>query len=233
LRWRAIAGGIEAEANGFGNHQAQPPIRAVPNGPKSPALAARIKKTLVLLGLAVTFAATSERGLLARPAPRQHRQLEYEAGTDFLSGSRLSLGTARLGNVGLQDTGNSSLHNHLSLGVNASPGICSDFLDIGWGDVNIPFNLVLAWQADEHLMWLLGMYADLRSEFHASDDLLLHGGAEWRQVAYRVVRDLGTKTAFPALNNAILDDRELRMGAGLNHSFSRHLNLNFEGSYSV
>ncbi|MFM8469660.1 MAG: DUF6268 family outer membrane beta-barrel protein [Limisphaerales bacterium] len=167
-----------------------------------------------------------------------------------------------LGNAGLQLTGNWALRNNLSLWLNARPGIYSDFRDISWGDVNIPFNLVLAWQADDDLMWLLGMYVDLRSEFpvyggpgvrwrfaeywtlnlimprprlefQASDDLLLYSGAEWRQVAYRVAKDLGTKTGFPALNDAMLDYRELRVGGGLNYSFSRHLNLNLEGGYSV
>jgi len=269
-----------------------------------------MRTTPVLLGLAVTLASLTARADYWHVPPRGNNlQLEYEAGAAFLSGSRLSLGSARLGNVtsththlvggiavratddftfrvaaeyrrndfdvgpgvpipnvlgnvGLQLTGNWALRNNLSLWMNARPGIYSDFRDIGWGDLNIPFNTVLAWQAEEDVMWLLGIYVDLRSEFpvyggpgvrwrfaeywtlnlimprprlefQASDDLLLYAGAEWRQVAYRVANDLGTKTGNPALNNAMLDYRELRVGTGMNYSFNRHFNLGLEGGYAA
>ena len=268
-----------------------------------------MKMTSALLGMAVTLAAVTAHADFWHVPPRGNTlQLEYEAGAAYLAGSRLSLGTARLGsvesththlvagvavratddftfrvaaeyrrndfdvgrgvpipnvlgNAGLQLTGNWALRNNLSLWVNARPGIYSDFRDIGWGDINAPFNTVLAWQRDEDLLWLLGIYVDLRAqypvfggpgvrwrfaeywtlnlvvprprlEFQASDDLLLYTGAEWRQVAYRVANDFGTKVANPALNNAMLDYRELRFGAGLNYSFSRHVNLGFEGGFS-
>ncbi len=271
---------------------------------------ARMRMTPVLLGLAVTLAALTARADYWHVPPRGNPlQLEYEAGAAFLAGSRLSLGSVRLGsvesthehlvagvavratddftfrvaaeyrrndfrvgpgvpipnvlgNAGFQLTGNWALRNNLSLWVNARPGIYSDFRDIGFGDLNCPFNVVVAWQADEDLMWLLGIYVDLRSEFpvlggpgvrwnfaeywtlnlvvprprlefQATEDLLLYTGAEMRQVAYRVARDLGTKTGNPALNNAMLDYREFRVGAGLNYSFSRHVNLGLEGGYSL
>lgn len=167
-----------------------------------------------------------------------------------------------LGNAGMQVTGNWALRNNLSLWANARPGIYSDFRDISFGDVNVPFNLALAWQADEDLMWLFGVYLDLRSdipvlagpgvrwrfadywtlnlivprprlEFQASDALLLYGGADWRQVAYRVAKDFGTKVGNPKLNDSMLDYRELRLGVGLNYSFNRLVNLGLEGGYSL
>ncbi|MEN9575014.1 MAG: hypothetical protein RL514_2869 [Verrucomicrobiota bacterium] len=167
-----------------------------------------------------------------------------------------------LGNAGLQLTGNWALRNNLSLWINARPGIYSDFRDLSFSDVNVPFNVVLAWQADEDLMWLLGAYVDLRSdypvlagpgvrwrfadywtlnlimprprlEFQASEALLLYTGAEWRQVAYRVGKDFGTKVGNPRLNDSMLDYRELRLGVGLNYNFNRHFNLGLEGGYSL
>lgn len=269
-----------------------------------------MKTFSALLGLALTLTAMTARADYWHVPPRGNNvQLEYEAGAAFLAGSRLSLGSVRLGsissththlvggvavratddftfrvaaeyrrndfdvgpgvpipnvlgNAGLQLTGNWALRNNLSLWVNARPGIYSDFRDFGWSDMNVPFNVVLAYQANEDLMWLLGMYVDLRSEypvyggpgvrwrfaeywtlnlimprprieFQASDDLLLYTGAEWRQVAYRVATDLGTKSGFPALNNQMLDYRELRLATGLNYSISRQLNLGLEGGYAL
>lgn len=270
-----------------------------------------MKTTTALLGMAVTLAALAARADYWHVPPRGNpMQLEYEAGAAYVSGSRLSVGSARLGNVdstsmhlvggvavrgsddftfrvaaeyrrndfntspgvpipnmlgnvGLQLTGNWALRNNLSLWVNARPGLYSDFKDISFGDVNMPFNTVVAWQADEDLMWLLGLYVDLRAEypvfggpgvrwhfaeywtlnlimprprieFQASDQLMLYTGAEWRQVAYRVGRNFGTRTAAnPALDNQMLDYRELRVGAGLNYSFNRHVNLGLEGGYAV
>lgn len=167
-----------------------------------------------------------------------------------------------LGNAGFQLTANWALRHNLSLWVNARPGIYSDFRDFTWGDINAPFNTVLAWQADEDLMWLLGIYVDLRAqypvlggpgvrwqfaeywtlnlvmprpriEFQASDDLLLYGGAEWRQIAYRVAQDLGTKSGFPVLNNSMLTYNEYRVGGGFNYSLARGLNLGLEGGYAI
>jgi len=166
-----------------------------------------------------------------------------------------------LGNVGLQLTGNWSLLKDLSFWANARPGIYSDFLDLSWGDVNVPFNAVLAWEANEDLLWMLGVYVDLRSQYsvlggpgvrwrfadnwtlnlvmprpqielQASEDLLLFAGAEWRQVAYRTSRDNGTRTAAnPALDGRMLDYREWRLGGGFQYRFNRHFNLGFEGGY--
>jgi len=167
-----------------------------------------------------------------------------------------------LANAGFQLTANWALRNNLSLWVNARPGIYSDFRDISFGDVNAPFNTVLAWQADDDLTWLLGLYVDLRAqypvlggpgvrwnfaeywtlnlvmprprlEFQAGEDLLLFGGLEWRQVAYRVAENLGTRTGFPALNNAMLTYNEYRIGGGFNYSFARGLNFGLEGGYAI
>ncbi|MBI5802288.1 MAG: hypothetical protein HZA92_16380 [Verrucomicrobia bacterium] len=268
-----------------------------------------MKTTSALLWMALTLTAVTARADYWHVPPRGNTlQLEYEAGAAYLAGSRLSLGSTRLGNiesahthlvagvavrasddftfrvaaeyrrndfevgpgvpipnvlgnVGLQLTGNWALRNNLSLWLNARPGIYSDFRDLGFSDLNVPFNVVLAWQRDEDLMWLLGVYVDLRAEFpvfggpgvrwrfadywtlnlvmprprlefQATDDLLLYGGAEWRQVSYRVARDLGTKAGNPSLNNQMLDYRELRLGVGLNYSFNRHFNLGLEGGYA-
>lgn len=166
-----------------------------------------------------------------------------------------------LGNAGLQLTGNWSLLKDLSFWANARPGIYSDFRDTSWGDVNVPFNAVLAWEANEDLLWLLGVYVDLRSQYsvlggpgvrwrfadnwtlnlvmprpqielQASEDLLLFAGAEWRQIAYRTARDNGTRTAGnAALDGRILDYREWRLGGGFHYRFNRHFNLGFEGGY--
>lgn len=269
-----------------------------------------MKITSALLGMTVTLAAMSAHADYWHVPPRGNTvQLEYEAGAAYMSGSRLSLGTARLGsldsththlvggiavratddftfrvaaeyrrndfdvgpgvpvpnvlgNAGLQLTGNWALRDKVSLWLNVRPGVYSDFRDISFGDVNAPFNLVVAWQPDEDLTWLLGLYVDLRSEFpvyggpgvrwrfaeywtlslvaprprlefQASDDLLLFAGLEWRQVAYRVARDFGTKVGNAALNNSMLDYRDTRIGGGLNYSFSRHFNLGLEGGYAI
>lgn len=269
-----------------------------------------MKMTSMLLGLAMASAAVSAHADFWHEPPRgQPLQLEYDAGTAFLSGSRLSQGTARLGNVesvhshlvagmavratddftfrvageyrrndfnlspgvpipkllgnaGLQLTGNLNLVNNLSLWVNARPGIYSDFRDVRWGSVNVPFNVVLAWQENEDLLWLLGIYVDLRAnypvlggpgvrwhfadnwtlnlvmprpriELRASDSLMLYAGGELREVSYRVARDFGTKAGNPALDNQMLDYRDLRVGGGLNYSLSRHFNLGLEGGYAI
>ncbi len=268
-----------------------------------------MKMISALLGLALTLTAVTARADYWHVPPRGNTlQLEYEAGAAYMAGSRLSLGTRRLGNiesyhthlvagvavratdnftyrvageyrrndfdlgagvpipnslgnVGLQLTGNWALRNNLSLWLNARPGIYSDFQDFSFNDLNVPFNFVLAWQAEEDLMWMLGMYIDLRAEypvlggpgvrwrfadywtlslliprprveFQATDELLLYAGAEWRQVAYRVAKDFGTKIGNPLLNNQMLDYRELRLGAGINYSFNRHFHLGLEGGYA-
>ena len=269
-----------------------------------------MKKSSAFLGLALMLSVLTARADYWHVPPRGNLvQLEYEAGAAYLSGSRLSLGGARLGsvqsthshlvlgaavratddfsfrvageyrrndfdvgrgvpvpnvlgNVGFQLTGNWALRNNLSLWVNARPGIYSDFRDLSFGDINAPFNTVLAWQADSDVMWLLGLYVDLRAqypvlggpgvrwnfaeywtlsmvmprpriEFQASDDLLLFAGAEWRQIAYRVATDLGTKTGIPRLNNSMLTYNEYRVGGGLNYSFARGLNFGLEGGYAI
>ena len=167
-----------------------------------------------------------------------------------------------LGNAGLQLTGNLALVNDLSLWVNARPGVYGDFRDTSWDSLNVPFNVVLAWQENPDLLWLLGIYVDLRAdipvlggpgvrwhfadnwtlnlvmprprlELRAGDDLLLYAGGELREVAYRVARDFGTKAGLPALDHQMLDYRELRVGGGLNYSFNRHFNLGLEGGYSI
>lgn len=268
-----------------------------------------MKMTSALLGLVLALSAASARADYWHVPPRGNTlQLEYEAGAAYMAGSRLSLGTTRLGNIesyhthfvggvavratddftyriaaeyrrndfevgpgvpipnvlgnmGLQLTGNWALRNNLSLWLNARPGIYSDFRDFSFNDLNVPFNFVLAWEADEDVTWLLGMYVDLRAEypvfggpgvrwrfadywtlslvaprprveFQATDHLLLHAGVEWRQVAYRVGKDFGTKVGNPQLNNQMLDYREFRIGGGLNYSFNRQFNLGLEGGYA-
>lgn len=269
-----------------------------------------MKTTSALLGMAVMLTAITALADYWHVPPRGNTlQLEYEAGAAYMSGSRLSLGTARLGsigsthvhlvggiavratddftfrvaaeyrrndfdvgrgvpipnvlgNAGFQLTGNWALRDKVSLWLNVRPGVYSDFRDVSFDDLNAPFNFVVAWQPDEDVTWLLGMYVDLRAEypvfggpgvrwrfaeywtlnlvaprprveFQASDDLLLYAGMEWRQVSYRVARDLGTKTGNVALNNAMLDYRDTRIGGGLNYSFSRHFNLGLEGGYAI
>ncbi len=188
---------------GCAQHLESAPCQTALNHPRSPS---RMKKFSALLGLAFTLAISTAQADYWHVPPRGNTvQLEYEAGAAYLSGSRVSLGRARLGsvesthshmvlgmsvratddfsfrvageyrrndfdvgpgvpipnvlgNAGLQLTGNWALRNNLSLWVNLRPGIYSDFRDISFGDINAPFNTVLAWQADTDLQWLLGIY---------------------------------------------------------------------------
>ncbi|NBV24205.1 MAG: hypothetical protein EBS05_20095 [Proteobacteria bacterium] len=269
-----------------------------------------MKTTSALLGLVLALTTVSVRADFWHEPPRgQPLQLEYDAGAAFLSGSRLSLGTAHLGNIesthshlvvgmaaratddftyrvageyrrndfslspgvpipkllgnaGLQLTGNLTLTKDLSLWANARPGVYSDFRNLSWGDVNVPFNVVMAWQQNEDLLWLLGVYVDLRADFpvfggpgvrwhfaddwtlnlvmprprielRASDSLMLYACGELREVSYRTARDFGTSVGNPALNNRMLDYRDMRLGGGMTYSFSRHINLGLEGGYVI
>lgn len=221
----------------------------------------RVSQGQARLGNVETISSRLVVGWAARPTDGfSYRVAAEYRRNDFNVGPGVPIPQV-LGNVGLQVTGNWALTKDLALWVNARPGIYSDFRDLSWGDVNVPFNAVLAWEADEDLLWLLGIYVDLRSQFtvlggpgvrwrfadnwtlnlampkpqielRATDELLLFAGLEWRQVAYRVARDNGTRTAGnPALDGRMLDYREWRLGGGFQYRFSRHLNLGFEGGY--
>ncbi len=137
-----------------------------------------------------------------------------------------------------------SLSDHWLMRLEVMPGLYSDFGDIGWEDVNAPFNMGFTYLVNERLQWAFGFQVNFMSdlpivggagvrwqvsdywtlnlmvprpriEYQAAEGLTLFAGCEFRGGSFRVAEDFGEGLDREELNGALIDYREYRTGAGL------------------
>src|SRR5205085_5496435 len=85
----------------------------------------------------------------------------------------------------------------------------------------------LRWKFAER--WVFnGILPAPRIEFTASKTLLLYVGADLREETYRVPSDFGRVQGDEKLNGAVLDDFELRIGAGALWQASKAVHVELE-----
>ena len=142
----------------------------------------------------------------------------------------------------------------------AQPGVYSDFHDVGSGDFNVPFLIGGSYIASADLQWVLGVSVDVnrewpvipavgvrwgfhdhwvlnlvlpspRLEFAYSKTLTLFAGGDFKGATYRVDENFGTSHGKPALNDAIVEYDEVRVGGGAVWKASHDLTLEAEGGY--
>jgi hypothetical protein len=146
----------------------------------------------------------------------------------------------------------------LLLRIGAHPGVYSDFADISWQDVNVPFEIVATYFVSSDLLFIGGVYVDVDADtpvfpvvgvrwklsdkwlidgvaprpqiqYRLTDKATLFAGADLREATFRVGEQFGQPRGIPKLNNAILDYFEIRAGAGLTRKFSQNVDLDLEG----
>ena len=134
----------------------------------------------------------------------------------------------------------------------AEPGIYSDFEDISIDDFNAPLVARAIYSPNPNLQWLFAIVGNFRNqfpvvggvgvrwkfadqwtlslaipkpvvEFQATDALMLFAGGEFSGSAFRVAKDFGTRTGRPGLNDQDITYREIRVGAGLQYTFSKRI----------
>lgn len=130
-----------------------------------------------------------------------------------------------------------------SLGIDATPGLYSDFEDLDSSDVNVPFGFRLLSASSRDLQWgiallvdpwrpspiiggpgvrwqfapgwtFVGFPPDPRVEYAVTPTFSLHAGASLRSGTFRVAQDFGRRRGRPLLDNQRLDFREITVGGG-------------------
>jgi len=144
------------------------------------------------------------------------------------------------------------------LRIEAHPGIYSQFNEITWQDVNVPFEIVGTYFASSRLLFIGGIHVDLNAstpvfpvvgvhwkvsdkwviegvaprpqlQYLVSDEVTLFAGADLRETTFRVDEQFGQERGMPKLNDAILDYFEIRAGAGLTWKVSKSIDFDVEG----
>jgi hypothetical protein len=146
----------------------------------------------------------------------------------------------------------------LLLRIGAHPGIYSDFADISWQDVNVPFEIAATYFVSSDLLFIGGIYVDVDADtpvfpvvgvrwklsdkwlidgvvprpqiqYRLTDKATLFAGADLREATFRVGEQFGRTRGIPKLNDAILDYFEIRAGAGVTWKLSQSVDLDVEG----
>lgn len=136
-----------------------------------------------------------------------------------------------------------SLSDHWLMRVEVMPGVYTDFADVGWEDVNAPFNMGFTYLVNERIQWAFGFQvnwmSDLivvggaglrwqisdywtlnfmvpkpRIEYNAAEGVTLYLGADFRGGSFRVSEHFGDTIDRDELNGAVIDFREYRAGGG-------------------
>jgi hypothetical protein len=144
------------------------------------------------------------------------------------------------------------------LRVEAHPGIYSQFEDIRWDDVNVPFEIAATYFVSSSMVVIAGIHVDLGADmpvwpvigvhwkvsdkwvieglpprpqlqYLLSDKATLFAGADLRETTFRVNPQFGDSRGMPQLNNAIMDYFEVRMGGGITWKISNNINADLEG----
>ncbi|GDY22568.1 hypothetical protein LBMAG56_39150 [Verrucomicrobiota bacterium] len=154
------------------------------------------------------------------------------------------------------------LTDRWSVQFEVSPGLYSDFADIGFNDLNSPFALMATYSVNRDLQFfaranvtfhgefpVIGgpgvrwKFADRttlwlalpkpRIEYALHPSLTLHVGGELRGGVFRVGEQFGTQHGRPNLDHADLNYREIRTGAGARWQFDKNLSLAAEGGWLI
>lgn len=142
------------------------------------------------------------------------------------------------------------------------PGIYSDFQDIGWNDVGAPFVLSAAYLANADLQWVFGLLIDPRSnypvipavgarwkfadqwtlralvpeprlEYEISEKMIAYLGGEFDLGTYRLSDRFGDVRSYAALNGAIVDYMEARVGPGFSWRIRPEIEIGASGGCMV
>jgi hypothetical protein len=211
----------------------------------------------------------------------QNTSLRYVATTKLptpfllrtgLGYDRFSFGTSELNpGVALPNTLQSTalllgtelkLDEKWTLRADISPGLYSDFVDLGSDDFNAPFLLGASYSPDKNLQWFFGLRVDVRSqmyllpaagvrwrfaekwtllalaprprlEYELNDAVKLFVGGSLLGGTYKVNKNFGSEHGQPLLNNAVLDYTEVRTGGGATWEINPALSLNADAGYQV
>lgn len=144
----------------------------------------------------------------------------------------------------------------------AEPGIYSDFEDISIEDFNAPIVARAIYSPNRNLQWVFALVGNFRSEFpvvggvgvrwkfadrwtlslaipkpvieyQPTDALMLFAGAEFNGNTFRVAEDFGSRRGRPALNDEDVSYRDVRVGAGVQYTFSKKLIGIVEGGWMI
>jgi len=139
----------------------------------------------------------------------------------------------------------------------AQPGYYNTGRDLRWAGVNVPMILGVSYFVSADLQLVAGVSFDAerkysflpgaglrwkfaerwvfdgilpapRLEFTASKALMLYAGANLREDTYRVPSDFGLVQGDVKLNGAVLDDFELRIGAGASWEAAKGVHVEIE-----
>ncbi|MBV8378782.1 MAG: hypothetical protein JO279_17440 [Verrucomicrobia bacterium] len=146
----------------------------------------------------------------------------------------------------------------LLLRIEAHPGVYSDFADISWQDVNVPFEIAGTYFYSTDLLFIGGVYVDVDADtpvfpvvgirwklsdkwlidgvaprpqiqYRLTDKATLFAGADLREATFRVGQQFGQTRGIRKLNDAILDYFEIRAGGGLTWKISQNVDVDLEG----
>jgi len=144
--------------------------------------------------------------------------------------------------------------------VEAEPGFYSDFHDIGRGDFNVPFIIGGSYIAGASLQWIIGLGVDVnrrypvipavglrwnfmdkwtldavlptpRLEYEAKKGLTFYAGGDLKTGTYRVSENFGDAHGRRALNDAIVEYDEIRVGGGISWKAMPGVTLEAEAGY--
>ncbi len=142
------------------------------------------------------------------------------------------------------------------------PGLYTDFDEAHWNDVNFPFALAYTHIHSETFQWTLALSVNAwrgsriipapgfrwqinerwklkallptpQIEYKAAPALHLSIGADFRGDTFRVGDRFGSHHGDASLNNALVDYRETRIGAGFSWNIQPLLELNGQAGYLV
>jgi len=137
------------------------------------------------------------------------------------------------------------------------PGVYSDWLNVGYDDLNCPLILGFSWLPDKDLQWFFGLSFDIRRdipllpgiglrwkfadrwtlmalppnprvEFDLDEHLTLFGGADLHYGTYHV-NDVHGRVRSVNLDDSMVDYTEIRGGVGLKWKVARSVELQLQG----
>ncbi len=148
------------------------------------------------------------------------------------------------------------------LRVQIQPGFYSDLSELNGRDFNVPLALAYQRVASDRFQWVIALSINTwrenrylpgggfrcqlndrwkikfmlptpQIEYKANDYVHLWIGSDFRGDSYRVAGDFGNVRGMPALNNALVDYQELRVGTGFSWNIRPLIELNGEAGWLV
>ncbi len=146
------------------------------------------------------------------------------------------------------------------LHIEGRPGFYTDFQGSGWNALNAPVDVGYTRVVSDYFQWVLGFnFNSWRAsrflgapgfrwqinerwkvkaymptpdiEYYARPDLTLTLGGDFRGDTYRMGPHFGGSSGQPALNNALVDYREIRIGPGFSWNVRPLIEINFMAGY--